>query len=1329
MTSTFFSDKLEELIPRYPDLSMNDSQKVFFGLAEIHSLASTKDVEKRVKPGEYYKHQRIVARAMRYVDRHLIMSDPGTGKTCTFTLSDEMLKNDTDLFKTYFYITPKSLQESTKNQIICKCTNNIYVDDKALTKAEVKRSGKKEFTTSYRMATYDEFFKMIVHSYDEKTKICVGKTAKELNDEFGYCVYNLDEVTELITLKLTTSSSANTGGIVGWIESIIGDLKYLKDISNSYNGDIRILDDPRIINSRRWYIQYWRFFHAIKNSKAIFASGTIVSNRSSEFFLICNILLPLNKQFDVEYFANNVFTLNLAKYSYYLNGLISYVKASNVVARANYIGRPLDKIYKVAYPMDEVSENPQIGIKEYKSQFNLYKVELYGYQAISLYNHREKLVSEQIAPTISQMLCCVDNKGQIGLKASMNGEFVMTIGNNGLANIIMRQYSCAMLWEIVKIEVHAYLNSLNNGLKGPGVCFNYLELTETVVPIMKSLFRFAGFEVIEDFDSMIRKNGGYSLNSETFKGMEKKPRAVFLSGDTDTKPKVREFITQIASSKDNINGEYIQFINGSNVMAVGINIGNSKRFIRPLPEWNEAKDRQSRDRVFREDSHDGQREVIADQIAAQTGVRPGLYDFDVFVDVYNICAYARYFYIQRDSYSYFVNDIKNELEVPTTPFNIINSHDGKKIVNIDNMGILIDPMKTFHLVGFSKTGEIGDNFGKETVMGYGTKGGFLVSEYAKAGDLLYEKLNVKYNLNITPELSNIGMSDMDIVFSFSGVLFSAPQSEDLVLLMTSNALIYHTNCDFVTNTEVGDYGYGHAYILRFKRLKQTGEQRKTSGGAKKDEDFYMVPSAMRYISPSESQYIKMEEKSFSSKRITRYAKQLTLDCIAESARNYNDKDKDGSIECDYGECNYTCSSNILSGKSDDSFIYEGGGEFWSNYEILYGDLIINECKDVIIEMISQKSEIKISDIFKTLMPKCQREYFINMAIYSLIITKKRINNSFGTTAYIAANKDTLYLSEQFPRTINNTSENIGTYNNKLIAVKTEPDYRNYMNIDDPIITSIEGLFDSQSNPNYQNNMIENIVSLILSFKVPYVSVPKLIENAFGRIAYYKTVTDPAMRDSRFAIRPCDQFICGYFYPIRCFEFVDNGTSYYVHNHPIVRPSTKQGEIARLLNASDPFKIFTLKDGQPFWRNATSEENKRFSMEASKDIQSRIMTSTTKTLDIVYQDGISRPTVVESFYYMNYYNGTYRLAKRTKRDGEKLDTLSEGTIYSMLEWMRNPNNYFIYAPNNAAMLDAIGYATQSGKESERNELLKRFFEMNGLIFHFSIETLTDQKRKR
>lgn len=1335
MTESIYSDKLEELIPRYPDLTKNDSQKVFFGLAEIHALESSREVEKRVKPGEYYKHQRTLGRAMMYAKRHLVMSDPGTGKTCGFTLTDEMIKADTNLFKVFYYVTPASLKQSTKTQIICKCTNNIYIDDKAFKKADIRRSGKIEFSTSYKMLTYDELFKMIVFSHNSETEITIGKPAAQLNYEFGYCVFNLDEVTKLITLKLSNVTN-DLSDVITWTETLVGDMKILKEITD--------LDDPRIINSSKWYIQYWRLFHAIENSKVIFASGTIVSNRSVEFFMICNLLLPLNKQFDVELYANNVFKYNLAKYAPYLNGLISYVKASSVVARPRYIGKTLNKKYKVLYPMDETSENPQIGVKEYKSQFVLYKVELFGYQALKLYSIKEKLDSEKIASTISQILCCVDNLSQTGVKATNNGHFVYDIGQLDLRSVLMRQYSCSLLWDIVKIEIYALSLARSEGRPGPGVCFNYIDLTETVVPIMKSLFRYAGFDILEDFSMLIDKNSDYGdycdVGKVSFKKLDKRPRAVFLSGDQSTNDKIRTLVTQLASSKDNINGEYIQFVNGSDVMAVGVNIGNSIRFIRPLPEWNESKDRQSRDRVFREDSHDGVREAMADKIEAETGVRPKLYDFDVFVDVYNMCAFSRYFNVNPKYYNFFVRDSNNPNEVLNSPF-LMNNVNGVQNVVVDELGMLIDSMKIFHLIGFCKTGEMGNKIGTMTDIGYGTKGGSLCSEYAMSGELLYEKLNQKFNVNITPDLSNLGMANMDMLFSFSGVMFSAPMTEQFIGLLKSNALIYHNNCDFMSNNQVGIYPEGHVHVIIFKILTVLKDQngtplvdsngvvmtkpRNVTEGAKNNRDYFLVPASMRYISPSESQYITMEQKSFAAKRITRYAKQVALDCIVEEERNYNPKDVDGTIECDYDTCKYTCSSNILPGKSDDAFIYEGGGEFWSNYEILYGDLIISDCKEAIISMLKQKSEVKISEIFEKLLPKCQRDYFINIAIYQLVIKKKRVNNTFGTIAYVAANKDTLYLSEEFPRSIKKNSENIGSYNRKLIAVKTDPDYRNHMNIDGDIIRQIEELNHDERDPNYTTEMKTKVVSLILAFKVPYISIPKLIENSFGRIAYRGSI-DEQLQLPQYAVKKSDFIIVNIIYSIRCFSFQFSGHIYYVHNQPIVKAPTKQGEIRRLIGAKDPFRVFVIDEGKPAWRNATQIENEKFRVEAVKEIQENLMRTINKNLVINWQGQVYNvPT--ESLYYLNYYNGVYRLSKKTDQAGEKLDSLTNTSILPFVEWMKSSN--FAYVGYNMATLDAIINASQHGKDSQRNELIKKFFEDNDLVFRFSIEALTDKSGRR
>lgn len=1274
---------LEELIPYYPSLEENDSQLVLYNLAEINVLAAKRGVERRLKSGEFFKHQMIEDRIMQMKDRLMVISDPGTGKTGGFICFDESTKSLTNLFKKFYYIIPSNLEESTKHQIICKLTNNKYINDKGqsgASKLEVKYSGKKGFSENYTMLTYDELYKSIK-----------GKTSRQIEEMYNYCVFNIDEVTKLITLHLVNVTNKNVDGVVGWVEKLKGDvslLKYVKD-----------MDDARIINSDIEYIQYWRLFHIIKNSKVILGSGTPINNRISEFFLLINLILPLEKQMDVEYFANNIFRFNLNKYSPYLNGIISYVKASNVVARPNYIGTLLNRKYKVEYPMDELSENPAIGIREYNSQIVLYKVEMFGYQAKLIYLKRHEIYSELITSKTSQYLCYVDKYGRTGSEANNDVNTLIDLMKPGFEGTLLRQYCCSMFTELVRIEYYALANAQSNGKLGPGVCFNYMSLTETAIGSLKFLFRLAGFEVLEDFRFLEESGGDYcNIAKVTFRGLIPRPRVVFLTGDSKTNDKIRRQILQIAGSKDNIYGQYIQWINGSSVMGVGVNIGNGLRMTRPLPEWNDAKDRQSRDRVFREDAHDGIRELMANEIASKTGVKPGLYDFDVFVDVYNMCGFARYFYLETDYVNRFIKT--NNLDNATHPFQL--GEDGKITVDrIPNgkIGMLIDTMKIYHLVGFVESGKAIYLDNK------------LVSEFAMNGEILQNKIFERTQIEISDDLSNLLKNNIDIIISESGIIRIFKLDPSFKDLLKNHLLIYYDDCHFMIDSQNGFHDNISKCIIY-----------------KNDKEYELLPLSMYYISPSERQYIQVEEKSFGSKRILKYAQQFAVDCIANEERNFNPKDKDGSIECNYDVCKYTCSSKILPGKSKDSFIYENDEKFWSNYEVLYSSFIIEECKERIIKMLKLKEKVNIFDIVDKLTPEFKREYFINMAIYELIVNKVSVLDSFGTTCYICSNDNELYISRNFPKLIKSITNNTGDYTKKLIAIDNNPDYRLLHNVDDAIIKEIENIYIDPNTPEYDTYMIGLIVQKILQFKM-YQSNFKLVEKSFGRIAYTRTINQN-YASQEFLEKPIDRFIAGEIYSIRCFV-TDNssGVKIFFHNQPQVKfMRGDNGEISKLLNATDPFRIFSLDNNKPNWRNATVDEtDKLLREEAKKDIKNRIDLKITKQFNIPNVYGILEPQIFVSMYYVNYYNGNYRLATNMKPKGKKFDTLDNSDINPFIGWVET--SIWGMMPYNQTIILAIKNAIISGKESDRNELILKFFKDNDLIFYFSVETLAPKKKGR
>lgn len=105
---------LHDLLPLFPKLKSNDSQLVLHSMAEFHTLEAKKQIEKRAKPGEYYRHQLVVSRIMYLKDRMFLIHEPGTGKSCTFTVTDESFKGSTNLFKRYYIVTSSSLIDSMR---------------------------------------------------------------------------------------------------------------------------------------------------------------------------------------------------------------------------------------------------------------------------------------------------------------------------------------------------------------------------------------------------------------------------------------------------------------------------------------------------------------------------------------------------------------------------------------------------------------------------------------------------------------------------------------------------------------------------------------------------------------------------------------------------------------------------------------------------------------------------------------------------------------------------------------------------------------------------------------------------------------------------------------------------------------------------------------------------------------------------------------------------------------------------------------------------------------------------------------------------------------
>lgn len=1269
---------LDQFIPVYPDLSKNDSQLVAFALAEIQELKYTKEREDRLKKGEYFKHQIAASRIAKTQNRLFIIDSPGTGKSCKLTLINEVLKSDTNLYRKFIFVTISGLIESLKSQVICKCTNDIYINDTgtySATAAEIATSNKIKFSTSYTINSYDDFFKQIKN-----------KTVDELNEEFAYSVISFDEVTELILTGFSERIYNKNSETISWTEKISDRITELYNIND--------MNDITIKNSELKYVQVWRFCHAVPTAKIIFASGIPYSNRPSEQFMLVNCLNDLDKQIDVPEYANNIFRFNLKMYEKYFNGIFLFVESSNIVAKPLYKGQKLPIKYKVEYPANDTDENPPIIIREYGSQMYLYKIELFGYQNEVLFENKKKIISGSVDISNDQMLCYVDINKNFNSSATNDQAVLSNLSDRTINGLYYKMLTCGMYTEIIRIEEERFKKSRLEGKPGPGLYFNYMYLVETLKSFAE-LFKAEGYEVLykkDDFKFLSQTKKQYcGLGITTVSGLTKRKRVVFLSDQIPSE--VREKILQIAGCADNIHGEYIQFLGGSKVMGIGVNIKNAVGMHRVFSEWNEANDKQSRDRVFREDGHDEIRLYLASQMPGEN-IDP--YSFDIYIDLYNFCCYTRHFYVK----SKYLEDLKLNDKYGVTMASenspLIEMRDNEKYV-------IINPHNIIHIVGFCDSNIL------ENVTGYE----LLINSYVKNGEIPYQKLSEKFNIPISSDIGNITNKSKYIILSLCGILYCVKQDSQIFHSFFQNyILLYHINCEFMKDYICDFYTNQCYFISKLNSSK-------------------LINVSMLYLSSTEIRSKQLEQKSFGTRRSFRHAKRFAIDCISDHERAFKTDGVNGTLECDYDVCNFTCASDVLSfqKKSDTSFLYEENTEFWNNHEVLYSKEIIKMCKEDIVKMFDLETSVEIKEIFNTLLTKYKREYFVNMAIYELVSEKYPIRDRFGFTNYISSSNDMLYIRRDFPNLLIN-NVNYSNYSKRLIVVDSNPDYRNQNQKDIKIIENIESIEIRNDiikyvieNPSlneynefkqYYNGIITLIASQIKNMN--YSSIKILIERCFGRIAYskYSELNPLIYNNPKYKLKDCDRIICNILYSIRCHQITGNYN--FVHNQPESKQEAGYGKIKNVktvVNKENVY-IFNIIKDEVVWIQC----NDQFFKDIAEQITNTINDSIESTITKVYTDQNGNQNSYKFKYYISYYDEKYRLttfAEGNNRDGQDIGTIKESEIRTLIHEIIN-SPYLMMSEINRKIISEI--PPRISLTDLRLKIIT-FFKDNGLVFWYNI----------
>lgn len=548
---------IEDFIPIYPSPTDPHIQKIISSKMEFADLEPSV-IDPVPKPGDLYNHQKMFVRLMRLNDRMLNIQETGTGKSCAFIAACEFFKK-TGLYRTaYIFEKGSTTSAEMKNQIVKKCTKNVYDLDTYENQSvkSYKIQVNRNVNKWYSIRTYRAFASHL-ETLDDKKII----------DMYSKCIFIFDEVHNLVNIgkdNFTTQS----------------------DMINVYK-------------------QFKRLFVLAKQTKIALITATPMIKEATDLAVILNLLLPEDRQLPPNYKHYNLLNLNM--WEPYLRGLVTYIRSSEFGARPVYNGNIFNYVHKALLPDDtskvkfdltKVDSNrmPPYKTVEIPSSTRIYEVEMGDLQfdiykntfvRVQTFQHENafqtKLIDKAmfVFPNDTDYSSYLDGENYQFLSNpnfrnwKHKGEhknFGSWLYNNGDLSNIYRV--SAKLARLLDIE-----------LKSQGCSFIYTGRVEGIGGnVIMALFKLFGYEL-------------YSKNSDMH---TKKKRIAFLTSSTENE---HEEILKIFNSDANIDGEYIKIIIGSPVARDGINLFHCLRCHILTPQWTPSGMIQAVNRVLRAVSH------------------------------------------------------------------------------------------------------------------------------------------------------------------------------------------------------------------------------------------------------------------------------------------------------------------------------------------------------------------------------------------------------------------------------------------------------------------------------------------------------------------------------------------------------------------------------------------------------------------------------------------------------------------------------------------------------------------------------------------------------
>lgn len=605
MTSFMLDDFIED----YPSQDDEDIQwkiaerKEFYELQSLGALASrTEQLEGDGKQGRFFNHQELLLRYVRHNDRIFNIQDTGTGKTGGIIDIAEFYKKNNQGIKRIHVIVPgKSVKDAFKDQIRKLSDPEEYTNERIL-KAMAMEGGQKIVKNNLNRL-FNEWYSINTYKVFAKEKL----NDEQIIEQYSDCIFFLDEV--------------------HWFR-------------NSTNNK----DETTKREMEEVYSYFWRIFHLAKRSKVIIATATPMIIKTEDFVPLINLLLPEGRQLP-EYIDYNMVTLE--QLEPYFRGLFTYIRFDNKYINIIEKGESLEKYKhnlmvasnekgnpKTLPPVEKSVENGKIvtifepeyeeirlkkmavssyikmvmvtmsshQLKSYRKYSKTHKN--FGYSSLqaALFVFPNGMISREA----EKIYLDYDEKKNMVFRTSKEGEEITYRDKGGKINKekglghyfpayhIKSEEAREKSLENLRMMSCKFHYFLVNELDKKGSSFCYIQYVVAAGAKLLGLFlRMFGYDEIRNVSSI------YDTKGDRIYGIKKKKRYAILTAET---PDIQSVIN-VFNSKDNIDGEYIQIIIGTEAVRDGINLKNVRRGYIMTPGWHESGMYQAMRRFIRAESH------------------------------------------------------------------------------------------------------------------------------------------------------------------------------------------------------------------------------------------------------------------------------------------------------------------------------------------------------------------------------------------------------------------------------------------------------------------------------------------------------------------------------------------------------------------------------------------------------------------------------------------------------------------------------------------------------------------------------------------------------